>query len=225
MLVRHTWGRTMCKLKLVVLIACAVLISAPQARAITYIYTGPDFTSIVNQDPPAGTYTTSMSVSGNFTLAAPLGDNFSGFVTPTSFSFFDGRNTITDASSFVSSNFDLTTDGSGNIVQWHVFVSIFPTPLAVGTQIDEINSTSLAFGGSFTPGDQATIIQCTTVFTGGCSGSNDIANTISTFFAVGSWSSNTAATPLPAALPLFATGLGGLGLLGWRRKRKAQATA
>src|SRR5262249_16185751 len=27
--------------------------------------------------------------------------------------------------------------------------------------------------------------------------------------------------PLPAALPLFATGLGGLGLLGWRRKRKA----
>jgi hypothetical protein len=30
-------------------------------------------------------------------------------------------------------------------------------------------------------------------------------------------------TPLPAALPLFATGLGGLGLLGWRRRRKAQA--
>jgi hypothetical protein len=30
------------------------------------------------------------------------------------------------------------------------------------------------------------------------------------------------ATPLPAALPLFATGLGGLGLLGWRRKRKVQ---
>ena len=30
-------------------------------------------------------------------------------------------------------------------------------------------------------------------------------------------------TPLPAALPLFATGLGALGLLGWRRKRKAQA--
>ena len=31
--------------------------------------------------------------------------------------------------------------------------------------------------------------------------------------------------PLPAALPLFATGLAGLGLLGWRRKRKAQAAA
>ena len=28
-------------------------------------------------------------------------------------------------------------------------------------------------------------------------------------------------TPIPAALPLFATGLGALGVLGWRRKRKA----
>ena len=32
-------------------------------------------------------------------------------------------------------------------------------------------------------------------------------------------------TPLPATLPLFATGLGALGLLGWRRKRKAAALA
>src|SRR5215467_10722431 len=31
------------------------------------------------------------------------------------------------------------------------------------------------------------------------------------------------AVPLPAALPLFATGLGALGLLGWRRKKKAAA--
>jgi len=30
-------------------------------------------------------------------------------------------------------------------------------------------------------------------------------------------------TPLPAALPLFATGLGALGLLGWRRNRKPAA--
>jgi hypothetical protein len=33
------------------------------------------------------------------------------------------------------------------------------------------------------------------------------------------------ATPLPAAMPLFATGLGFVGMLGWRRKRKARAIA
>jgi hypothetical protein len=31
-------------------------------------------------------------------------------------------------------------------------------------------------------------------------------------------------TPLPATLPLFASGLGALGLLGWRRKRKARGS-
>ncbi len=36
---------------------------------------------------------------------------------------------------------------------------------------------------------------------------------------------SVSAVPLPAALPLFAGGLGLLGLLGWRRKRTAVATA
>ena len=36
---------------------------------------------------------------------------------------------------------------------------------------------------------------------------------------------STPSVPLPGALPLFATGLGALGLLGFRRKRKAAANA
>lgn len=43
-----------------------------------------------------------------------------------------------------------------------------------------------------------------------------------------SGSLTVAQTPLPAALPLFASGLGAMGLFGWRRKRKkaaAMATA
>lgn len=36
---------------------------------------------------------------------------------------------------------------------------------------------------------------------------------------------NVSVTPLPAALPLYATGLGALALLRWRRKRKAAVAA
>jgi hypothetical protein len=39
------------------------------------------------------------------------------------------------------------------------------------------------------------------------------------------WTVTTATTPLPATLPLFASGLGVWGLLGWRRKQKASAIA
>lgn len=41
----------------------------------------------------------------------------------------------------------------------------------------------------------------------------------------GVFEGNIAQTPLPAALPLLASGLGMLGAVTWRRKRKAQATA
>jgi hypothetical protein len=42
-------------------------------------------------------------------------------------------------------------------------------------------------------------------------------------FSGGSFDTVLTPTPLPAALPLFVTGIGGLGLLGWRRKRKSVA--
>jgi hypothetical protein len=48
------------------------------------------------------------------------------------------------------------------------------------------------------------------------------------FSTAGFWTAEfpaAAATPLPATLPLFATGLGALGLLGWRRKKKTTALA
>ena len=54
-------------------------------------------------------------------------------------------------------------------------------------------------------------------------GSEFIANRFgpTTNFFVLSTSATFSQVPLPAALPLFATGLAGLGLLGWRRKKKA----
>jgi len=48
-----------------------------------------------------------------------------------------------------------------------------------------------------------------------CQGNVSFVGTLSSLVVVPS------VTPLPATLPIFATGLGALGLLGWRRKRKA----
>ena len=44
-------------------------------------------------------------------------------------------------------------------------------------------------------------------------------------FTVGYASDAPSGTPIPGALPLFATGLGALGLIGWRRKRRPAAAA
>ena len=49
------------------------------------------------------------------------------------------------------------------------------------------------------------------------SGASALFGSDLTFTPVGS----TPVVPLPATLPLFATGLAGLGLLGWRRKKAA----
>ena len=45
-------------------------------------------------------------------------------------------------------------------------------------------------------------------------------NYTSSIGLVTGFESSPSAAPLPAALPLFVTGLGALGLLGWRRKRR-----
>jgi hypothetical protein len=44
-------------------------------------------------------------------------------------------------------------------------------------------------------------------------------------FGEGNGSGSVSQAPLPAALPLFATGLGGIGLLAWWPKRRARAVA
>jgi len=54
-------------------------------------------------------------------------------------------------------------------------------------------------------------------------GYGDISTDILSGLIDADLNSLTSQTPIAPALPLFATGIGALGLLGWRRKRKAQA--
>lgn len=64
-----------------------------------------------------------------------------------------------------------------------------------------------------------------------CGSSSDIAGvngcgtTLWSSLASDAYTFSDTTTPLPAALPLFSTGVGLLGFLGWRRKKKAAALA
>lgn len=91
------------------------LLFAPAMHATTiYTYVGNPFTSVT------GTFTTSMRLTGSFTLNAPLADNLAGVqITPTDYSFFDGIET--DSSSQpVSSMFFVSTNATGAIVAWAI---------------------------------------------------------------------------------------------------------
>ncbi|HEY1934122.1 MAG TPA: PEP-CTERM sorting domain-containing protein [Acetobacteraceae bacterium] len=75
-------------------------------------YTGGDFTDV------SGPYSTSDSVSGTIVLATPLGDSFTGYVTPVSFSFSDGVQTDANTN---EGRFYFVTSASGTIGTWQIY--------------------------------------------------------------------------------------------------------
>jgi hypothetical protein len=210
------------KLKLFVSLTCALFVGAAPARAsTTYTYTGPNFNDIEGGGL-GGFYTTSMNVTGTFTVAAPLislsGQDITSSIL--SFSFFDGLRTImsSNATSFGFTNF--STDALGNLTAWDISVHIGDLA-ATG---DEEQDIGTLFIPQVLAVDQGDIALCVgPVVNGSCApiaaevGRAQFNNPSQ---IPGVWTE----TPLPAALPLFATGLGGLGLLGWRRKRKAPSS-
>jgi hypothetical protein len=144
-----------------------------------------------------GNYTKSMSITGFFKVASPLNGNFNGPIMPQSYSFSDGLQTLTNANSSVQF-FDIATNSGGDITATLV------TILGLG-----FNQIVL---GAFS--DDAT--------------NSPPSSGISSAFseAPGTWQrTDVSVVPVPAALPLLASGLGALGLIGWRRKRKAAAAA
>jgi hypothetical protein len=90
--------------------------------------------------------------------------------------------------------------------------------------IDTFDMTSSAnFNSTFITNHGGTTASAFAALVAGLSADEAYLNIPTSDFPAGEIRGFLTATPLPAALPLFATGLGGLGLLRWRRKRKAQA--
>ena len=92
-----------------------------------------------------------------------------------------------------------------------------------------IFNDSTCSGGSFcainSGADQAVMLLIVAASGGLTFGGAEVGSTTSPRDVFESFTGTVTPTPLPATLPLLITGLGGLGLLGWRRKRKAQAAA
>jgi hypothetical protein len=103
---------------------CILAVSVVAAEADTiYTYTGNPFTSVF------GPYTTSDRVTGFFDLATPLANNLpETVISPISFSFSDGVQTITNTTpGVVVGSFSVATDASGKPEFWDIFFN--PTAL------------------------------------------------------------------------------------------------
>lgn len=186
-------------------------LAAPLSSAqVTYTYTGNNFTNFQHGDPiPAGSYNTSMSVSGSFEVASVftpfVGYNF----TPLSYAFTDGRNLFTSAFPAGFAYFEIVTNASGQIDWWNIQLRDEPSP----SNIRQI----MTFSTGILSGQDSGLIQV-----------NNPPVSFDTAWInsqPGSWTAAVTPIPEPSTYALMLAGLGLLGFAARRRKQKEAAAA
>ena len=138
------------------LVGIAICFLTANTHAIVMLdYVGDNFTDIqlFGVSPP-DPFTTSDNVTGWLSLPGRLGPNLvDEMVTPLSFSFSNGVNTL-DESTVTESDFLFSTDGDGLLTEWYIFLRFDGPILGNGQSLGIIIETTLGgLGGFFPDGD------------------------------------------------------------------------
>jgi hypothetical protein len=220
------------------LVACVgsggLIVNGPAAHADTFQFSTDPGAHLVDGLPvdASATVTTSSGFL-TITLTNLQSNPTSARQAISNFSFFIDAG-LPGGTLSSSSGQELTVNSDGTFLTGSTVATgwsgIFACCVAIGVR--DNSSTHLILG----PPGGATYSQADSSIAGNSS-NNPFLNQTATFtISDASISSSTTAgpsglflfgpahelaTPLPSALPLFATGLAGLGLLGWRRKKAA----
>ena len=215
--------------KNLLLLSSLVFFSSTSTAAVVYTYQSANFDMFTDNPVPAGSssagcivncnFNSGDRISGFFSLGSPLAGNLvSDIVSPDSFAFSAGAVSLSSSDPDLSeASFEITTDASGNIVNWYVFASIGGLfsggPVALGEQTKLVEFKGPGSEPAF---DNGGIFECTLLDTFGCASfSFDDALVEG---QPGNWSSEiVSAIPIPAAVWLFGTAL--VGFIGFSRRR------
>ena len=183
---------------------CIAMTLASARADVIYTYTGNHFASVSNENaPPAPQYTKTDSVSGNFTLLTALGDNLPlTTIAPTSFSFTDGVQTLTNSTPGVGPvGFQIATNAAGLPLDWSIVVNLITSIIS-----ERIDTQTIS--GVIDIGEQST--------PNGDTNGGVITNTL------GMWTVSTVPAPVAGA---GGPGLlaAGLAFLVWRGRSAAMA--
>lgn len=185
------------------------LMIASTAQAVTtYQYTGNNYTSI-EDGSVSGSFTTSMSITGDFTVDTSLATMGLTDISANilSYSFFTGRGNIMTESNSNINDFFVAVDGTGQITHWRINV-IEPTPTGIGDQYS-LAVTNNDGGGSAQ--DAGSLLECYVDIT--CYPAFRDRGLVDD--QPGTWSVST--VPIPATALLFTSGI--LGLIGIARRK------
>jgi PEP-CTERM motif len=181
-------------------------VDSARADAVVYNYVGADF---INAHDP---FSTTENLTGTISFAAPLAANLTlnsgstnSNVTPVSFSFTAGPETLTNASfSANDTTFRFSTDAAGNITAWDIVIG-----LGGGGQINIDN-----YGDVFGPelGDQVAVGGNFQGDSGFDPGEAFALNRAAGQFEI------AAAVPEPSTWAMMILGFCGLGFMAYRRK-------